>query len=147
MSRLIKKSKVVDKGRPSGDFLKSEEAYLILEDGMKFAGKVPHRQSGSAAGEVVFNTGMTGYVESLTDPSYSEQILTFTYPLIGNYGVPGEPWESDKIYAKGVVVSEDIEAWSHPLSRESLLQWLKEQNVPLIYDVDTRQLTRHLRAK
>ncbi|HEX5456551.1 MAG TPA: glutamine-hydrolyzing carbamoyl-phosphate synthase small subunit [Candidatus Saccharimonadales bacterium] len=147
MSRLIKKSKVVDKGRPSGDFLKSEEAYLVLEDGMKFAGKVPVWQSDSAAGEVVFNTGMTGYVESLTDPSYSEQILTFTYPLIGNYGVPGEPWESGKIYAKGAVVSEDIEAWSHPLSRESLLQWLKEQNVPLIYDVDTRQLTRHLRAK
>jgi carbamoyl-phosphate synthase small subunit len=147
VSRLIKKSKVADKGRPSGDFLKSKEAWLVLEDGMKFAGRTPVWQDDSKPGEVVFNTGMTGYIESLTDPSYSEQILTFTYPLIGNYGVPEEPWESSRIYAKGAVVSEDIEMWSHPLSRESFLQWLQQQDVPLIYDVDTRQLTRHLRTK
>jgi carbamoyl-phosphate synthase small subunit len=90
---------------------------------------------------------MTGYVESLTDPSYANQILTFTYPLIGNYGVHQARWESERIYAKGVVVSEQTLGWSHPKSVESFLQWLKDQNVALIHGVDTRELTRHLRSR
>lgn len=119
----------------------------MLENGLRFKGRIPAWQSDSFAGEVVFNTGMTGYVESLTDPSYSEQILTFTYPLVGNYGVHAEKWESEKIYARGVVVSEHIKGWSHPQSAESFLSWLKEQNVPIIFGVDTRELTQHLRSK
>ena len=89
-------------------------------------------------GEVVFNTGMTGYIESLTDPSYSGQILVFTYPLIGNYGVQDKTvWESDRIHAAGVVVSE---------ASESFAEWLHQQNVPLITGVDTRALTKHIRS-
>ena len=90
---------------------------------------------------------MTGYVESLTDPSYSEQILVFTYPLIGNYGVHSSGWESKKVHAKAVVMSENIRSWSHPLSAKSFEEWLREQNVPILSGVDTRALTQHLRDK
>ncbi len=131
----------------SGDFFKSKNGELILQNGLRFKGQIPIWQKQSETGEVVFNTGMTGYVESLTDPSYSEQILVFTYPLIGNYGVHKDRWESKRIYAKGVVVSEQTIGWSHPQSEESFLQWLKGQNVSIIHDVDTRELTRHLRSK
>ena len=121
---------------------------LILADGKVFEGIAAENQKNSAPAEVVFNTGMTGYVESLTDPSYAGQILVFTYPLIGNYGVGGKAnWESDKIHASGVVVSESCEAWSHQGSYQSLLEWLKLQQVPIIMDVDTRALTKHLRRR
>jgi carbamoyl-phosphate synthase small subunit len=97
-------------------------------------------------GEVVFNTGMTGYVETLTDPSYSGQILTFTYPLIGNYGVPDpETWESGGMHLRGVIVSELTADWSHATGLQSLLEWLQEQKVPVIMGVDTRALTKKLR--
>ncbi len=119
---------------------------LTLQNGAKFAGLSPTWQKGVFGGEVVFTTGMTGYVESLTDPSYKGQIITFTYPLIGNYGVP-EPkvWESKKIHAAGVVVSEACENWSHSDGKKSLLKWLQEQKVPIITGVDTRALTKILR--
>lgn len=120
---------------------------LILKNGAKFEGTVPEWVSKPASGEVVFNTGMTGYVESLTDPSYAEQILVFTYPLIGNYGVHETNWESAKIHAKGVVVSEEVDNWSHPLSKKSFDEWLRQQNVPIIRGVDTRSLTQYLRDK
>jgi carbamoyl-phosphate synthase small subunit len=98
-------------------------------------------------GEVVFSTGMTGYVESLTDPSYAGQILVFTYPLIGNYGVPRqELWESGKIHAKGVIVSEACEKWSHYQGRRSFAEWLDKQGVSLLTGVDTRALTRAIRS-
>lgn len=120
---------------------------LILQNGQKIIGSSPTWQNNQTFyGEVVFNTGMTGYVETLTDPSYKGQILTFTYPLIGNYGVPNPRfWESKKIHAVGVVVSETCENWSHYQGTESLLQWLKEQKVPIITGVDTRVLTKILR--
>ncbi len=115
---------------------------------MIFTGFTPSWQTEGRIGEVVFNTGMTGYVESLTDPSYAGQILVFTYPLIGNYGTLSEAaWESDKIYAAGVIVSEACTNWSHSASVESLLEWLKSQNVPIITGVDTRALTKHLRSR
>src|SRR4051812_11349045 len=83
-----------------GDFFKTRPAQLILADGQHYAGSSPTWQTGNFTGEVVFNTGMTGYVESLTDPSYAGQILVFTYPLIGNYGsLDDTTWESDKIHA------------------------------------------------
>jgi carbamoyl-phosphate synthase small subunit len=89
---------------------------------------------------------MTGYEESLTDPSYTGQILTFTYPLIGNYGIPPRSrWESKKIHTRGVVVSSACHDWSHNKSTQSLLDWLKAEQVPIIMGVDTRALTKVLR--
>ena len=120
---------------------------FVLQNGTVFQGFAPDWQQGNYYGEVVFTTGMTGYPESLTDPSYAGQILAFTYPLIGNYGIPAkEHWESAKIHAKGVVVSEACRDWSHHKGIQSLLEWLKAQNVPLITGVDTRALTKMLRA-
>lgn len=137
---------------------------LILSDGATFSGFAPSDARGlfycgeseplrapsvasvgkatrsEVYGEVVFNTGMTGYVESLTDPSYAGQILVFTYPLIGNYGVQDEGvWESEKIHAAGVVVGETYGT--------EFARWLREQGVPLLAGVDTRALTKHLRSR
>lgn len=107
---------------------------------------MPHWQAKTQTGEVVFNTGMTGYVESLTDPSYAGQILVFTYPLIGNYGVHINAAESNKIQVSGVIVSEATVRWSHSSSDRSLLEWLQSQEIPIMIGVDTRSLTKHLRA-
>lgn len=130
-----------------GDFFKRKTAYLSLSDGKTFKGLSPLWQDDTYTGEVVFNTGMTGYVESLTDPSYAGQILVFTYPLIGNYGVRKNSGESARIQVKAVVVSEAAINWSHKQSDESLLEWLRSENIPIITDVDTRALTKHLRVK
>mgnify|MGYP004705314453 FL=1 len=112
-----------------------------------------------AAGELVFQTGMVGYPESITDPSYEGQILVITYPLVGNYGVPDRNlmdevvksipkyFESNKIHVSGLVVAHYTEEYSHYLATSSLGAWLKEQNVPAIYGVDTRSLTKKLREK
>lgn len=119
---------------------------LTLADSTAFTGFAPADQKKSLPSEVVFNTGMTGYEQSLTDPSYSGQILVFTYPLIGNYGVGDKVnWESEKIHAAGVVVSEACETWSHLGNTMSLLEWLESQKIPVITGVDTRALTKHLR--
>src|ERR1700685_3536736 len=105
---------------------------LYLEDGTVIAG-ASFGANKSVDGEVVFNTGMTGYVESLTDPSYAGQILVCTYPLIGNYGVPDKKtWESQKMQIAGLVVAEYSENYSHHAAKESLAQWLKESGVPAI---------------
>ncbi len=123
-------------------------AQLILETGEAFYGLKPAKQEGIAFGEVVFNTGMVGYVESLTDPSYSGQILVFTYPLIGNYGVSSkETWESSKIHVKGVVMSELAPFHSSHSAERSLTDWLTEQNIPFLVGVDTRALTKRLRTQ
>lgn len=120
---------------------------IVLENGAVFPGLSPAWQTGTFYGEVVFTTGMTGYPESLTDPSYAGQILTFTYPLIGNYGVPSpDKWESSKIHARGVIVSEACYHWSHHAGLHSLEEWLKRQKIPLICGVDTRALTKMLRS-
>ena len=124
------------------------ESKLLLESGESFHGLPPSWQNESFFGEAVFTTGMTGYVESLTDPSYAGQILVFTFPLIGNYGVPARAfWESEKIQAAGVVVG-DVSLWeSHWDSECSLLHWLKEERVPLLTGVDTRAIAKTLRKK
>ena len=124
------------------------QSSLILPNGNELKGTSPHWQEGCTIyGELVFTTGMTGYLESLTDPSYKDQILVFTYPLIGNYGVcDPKQWESKKIHAAAVVVSESCTNWSHHSGLQSLELWLKAQNVPLIMDVDTRKLTRLIRT-
>lgn len=121
---------------------------LILESGEVFDGFSPSWQEDTYFGEVVFSTGMTGYVESLTDPSYAGQILTFTYPLIGNYGVPSsECWESDRLQASGVVVGTACSWMSHWDAKCLFTDWLKDERVPLITGVDTRSLTKMLRKK
>jgi carbamoyl-phosphate synthase small subunit len=123
-------------------------AQLILETGEIFYGQAPATQKEISFGEVVFNTGMVGYVESLTDPSYSGQILVFTYPLIGNYGISAEStWESSQIHVKGVVMSELAAFHSSTSAEKSLIQWLAEQKVPYITGVDTRALTKRLRSQ
>lgn len=124
-----------------------KKAYLALQNGSEFEGWVPEWQKGSFSGEVVFTTGMTGYYESLTDPSYTGQILTFTYPLIGNYGVADrQKWESQRIHASGVIVSECSKAYSHHAALHSLLEWLNREGVPILIGVDTRELTKILRT-
>lgn len=128
------------------DFFTTKPARLDLADGTVFRGQAPAWQQATYHGEVVFTTGMTGYVESLTDPSYAGQILVFTYPLIGNYGVDLQAAESDKIQVSGVIVSEAAVGWSHSGADRSLLEWLQSQNIPVLMDVDTRALTRHLRT-
>lgn len=123
-----------------------DPAHLVLQNGRVFPGLAPAWQKGQYDGEVVFSTGMTGYDASLTDPSYAGQILVFTYPIIGNYGVPDcSTWESEKIHASGVVIEDLCENWSHGNSQKSFKDWLQEQNVPLITQVDTRALTKLLR--
>ena len=128
-------------------------ARLILEDGSQFVGW-SFGYNAPTTGEVVFNTAMTGYPESLTDPSYAGQILVTTYPLIGNYGVPdtglgdnGLPlfMESEKIHAKALVVADYSETYSHWNARESLASWLKREKIPAITGIDTRRLTKVLR--
>lgn len=128
---------------------------LVLEDGTSFEGR-PFGADVPASGEAVFNTGMVGYPESLTDPSYRGQILVLTYPLIGNYGVPGDEkdefgllrnFESEKIQVSGLVISDYSEKYSHWNAKKSLSEWLKENNVPAISGVDTRMLTKKLREK
>jgi carbamoyl-phosphate synthase small subunit len=106
-------------------------------------------------GEVVFNTAMAGYIEALTDPSYCGQILVFTYPLVGNYGVPPQrragsldgPYESGRIQVQGLVVQNYIDAYSHYAARRSLHEWLAAEGIPAVTGVDTRSLTRRLRER
>jgi carbamoyl-phosphate synthase small subunit len=137
------------------------QAKLVLEDGLEFSGW-SFGKAKSQAGEVVFTTGMTGYPQSLTDPSFRGQILVSTYPLVGNYGVPVKPktaepffdelgipvhFESGRIQVSGFVVSEACEEPSHFASGSSLSAWLEKNNVPGIYGIDTRSLTMRLREQ
>ena len=127
---------------------------LRLEDGTRFRG-VSFGAEGAVAGEVVFSTAMTGYVEALTDPSYRGQILVLTYPMVGGYGVPPPraagsldgPFESDRIQVQGLVVQNPIERYSHHAGTRSLSQWLAAESVPGISGIDTRALTIHLRSR
>jgi carbamoyl-phosphate synthase small subunit len=135
--------------------MESSGATLELQDGTSFFGE-PFGDYKPTAGEVVFNTGMVGYVESLTDPSYCGQILVLTYPLIGNYGVPeGGPdhlglpkhFESDKIQVAGLVVATLSRDHSHHAAVRSLHEWLEAEGIPGLTGVDTRQITKRLRAR
>jgi carbamoyl-phosphate synthase small subunit len=131
-----------------------KKAKLILEDGTEFIGKSFGSEK-SIAGEVVFYTAMVGYPESLTDPSYTGQILVSTFPMIGNYGVPDDSdteglhdfFESEKIHASGLIISDYSVEYSHWNAGKSLGQWLKENDVPGLCDIDTRALTKMLREK
>jgi len=133
---------------------KNKRAKLILEDGSEFEG-FTFGFPGNRNGEVVFNTGMVGYPETMTDPSYRGQILVCTYPLIGNYGVPGyekednmlKYFESDAIHCRALIISDYSENYSHWNGKKSLSEWMHEQKIPGIYGIDTRMLTRKLREK
>ena len=130
-----------------------KKATLILEDGSRFEGESFGCEK-PVTGEVVFNTAMTGYPESLTDPSYAGQLMVLTYPLVGNYGVPsfsteenGLPvyMESGRIHAEALILSDYSETFSHWNARESLGDWLKREQVPGLTGIDTRRLTKVLR--
>jgi carbamoyl-phosphate synthase small subunit len=143
----------------------SGRAYLLLEDGTRFDGEaagalapqvsgggrattVPLGAAGAEArGEVVFNTAMSGYQEAVTDPSYRGQILVFTYPLIGNYGVSAEAQESDSVHVRAVIMREGIDREDTPGAEGGWLTWLADCGVPALTGVDTRALVRHIRDK
>lgn len=120
------------------------EGLIYLEDGTVFKG-IGFGARGTAVGELVFNTSMTGYQKTLTDPSYKGQIITMTYPLIGNYGVSDIDNESDGIHAFGLVIKDLCDMPSNSNSVMSLDQWLREQKVPGVFGVDTRQITKKIR--
>ncbi|MFM2415202.1 MAG: carbamoyl-phosphate synthase (glutamine-hydrolyzing) small subunit [Candidatus Parcubacteria bacterium] len=132
---------------------KQTERVLTLADGTVWKGEA-FGYGTTASGEVVFNTGMTGYPETLTDPSYSGQILIETFPMIGNYGVPNDArvdalskhFESDTIHIRGLIIARLASEYSHHEATRSLDAWLKEHKIPGITGIDTRALTKHLRT-
>ena len=121
-----------------------KEALLLLADG-KFCRGLSFGAIGEVVGEVCFNTGMTGYQEILTDPSYSQQIVTMTAPHIGNYGINNEDTESSKIQVAGFIIKEESTNPSNWRSEQSIGEYLKENNVVGIKKIDTRSITRHIR--
>ncbi|XP_054471168.1 carbamoyl-phosphate synthase [ammonia], mitochondrial [Anoplopoma fimbria] len=135
---------------------KAQTAHLVLEDGTRMKG-ISFGHDASVAGELVFNTGLVGYPEALTDPSYRGQILTLTYPIVGNYGVPNSEeldelglrkhLESERIQVSGLLVQDYSHEYSHWNSVKSLGQWLQEEKVPALFGIDTRMLTKIIRDK
>jgi carbamoyl-phosphate synthase small subunit len=119
-------------------------AYVLLEDGARFDGDAVGAP-GSVTGEVVFTTGMSGYQESMTDPSFARQLITFTHVHVGNYGVSEAAWESDHIHAAGAIMREAVNTTDAPGAHEGWLDWLQRHGVPGITGVDTRSLVRHIR--
>jgi len=123
------------------------KAKLILKNDLQIEGQSFGYEE-AKSGELVFSTGMVGYPEFLTDPSYEGQILVLTYPMIGNYGVPDKRfWESSRIYVAGLVVNQYVDTPSHFQSKKTLSQWLKEEKIPALEIKDTRLLTQILRDK
>ena len=133
---------------------KNKKVKLILEDGSEFTG-YSFGHEGNTNGEVVFNTGMVGYPETMTDPSYRGQILVCTYALIGNYGIPSKEkeaglyknFESNKIHCRALIVTDYSFEYSHWSAERSLSDWMVEEKISGIYGIDTRMLTRKLRDK
>jgi carbamoyl-phosphate synthase small subunit len=133
---------------PRSSVLGPQAGYLLLEDGTRFEGELCGDLEAAAegvTGEVVFNTSMTGYQEAVTDPSYAGQIITFTYPLVGNYGVAAEAMESDRVQARAVVMREAKNAADAADAEGGWLDWLGDCGVAAITGVDTRALVRHIR--
>jgi carbamoyl-phosphate synthase small subunit len=124
----------------------SAPAYLLLEDGTRFDGEGAGAAS-QATGEVVFNTAMSGYQEAVSDPSYRGQIIVFTYPLVGNYGVSAEAMESQAVHARAVVMREGVDRENAPSAEGGWLSWLRDCGVPALTGIDTRALVRHIRDK
>jgi len=121
-------------------------AYVLLEDGTRFDG-LACGADGHAVGEVVFTTSMSGYQEAMTDPSYAGQLLIFTYPQIGNYGVSERAMESGRVHARAAIMRAAVDHDDVPHATRGWLTWLTEQGVPAITDLDTRALVRHIRDR
>src|ERR1700759_4283236 len=119
-------------------------AYVLLEDGARFDG-IACGADDAAVGEIVFTTSMSGYQEAMTAPSYAGQLLTFTYPQIGNYGVSERAMESDRVHARAAIMRAAVNYEDAPAATEGWLSWLASQGIPAITDVDTRALVRHIR--
>ena len=119
--------------------------FLLLEDGTLFRGRLRTRSATSVA-EVVFTTSMSGYQETFTDPSYNGQFVVMTAPMIGNYGINGQDGESDRPQVAGIVLRELSNSHSNWRAEGDLLSWLNGFQVPVLEDVDTRRLTKHLRT-
>jgi carbamoyl-phosphate synthase small subunit len=130
----------------AGSVPEARQAYLVLEDGTVHPGEAFGAHA-PGYGEVVFNTSMTGYQEVLTDPSYAGQLVTLTYPLVGNYGINDEHFESRRIQVGGLIVREHCDLPSHGLSRRTLHEFLLSQGIPGLSGVDTRTITRRLRDR
>lgn len=120
--------------------------FLVLSDGTAFEGK-SFGASTSSCGELVFNTSMMGYEEAITDPSYKGQLLCFSYPLLGNYGFRSKSLESDSAQASGVIAQECSAAFKHPFNDHSLHSFLKENNVPGIQGIETREIVKRIRSR
>jgi carbamoyl-phosphate synthase small subunit len=124
--------------------MKAATAYVLLEDGTRFDGLACGADA-HAVGEIVFTTSMSGYQEAMTDPSYAGQLITFTYPQIGNYGVSAEAMESDRIYARAAIMRAAVDREDAPGAEQGWLTWLTDCGIPAITDLDTRALVRHIR--
>jgi carbamoyl-phosphate synthase small subunit len=119
-------------------------AYILLEDGTRFDGLACGADT-PAVGEIVFTTSMSGYQEAMTDPSYAGQLIAFTYPQIGNYGVSSEAMESDRVHARAAIMRAGADRDDAPGAEGGFLSWLSDQGIPAITDLDTRALVRHIR--
>src|ERR1700726_72002 len=119
-------------------------AYVLLEDGTRFDGEACAAE-GHAVGEIVFTTGMSGYQESMTDPSFAGQLITFTYPHIGNYGASTQAMESERAWARAAIMREACNREDAPTAERGWLDWLADCGVQAISGVDTRTLVRHIR--
>src|SRR5205823_8285701 len=120
--------------------------FVLLEDGARFEGELCSADP-PAVGEVVFNTAMSGYQEAVTDPSYAGQLITFTYPHVGNYGVSGQAMESDRVHARAVIMRAAVNREDAVAAEGGWLDWLADCGVPAITGVDTRALVRHIRER
>jgi carbamoyl-phosphate synthase small subunit len=121
-------------------------AYVLLEDGTRFDG-LACAADGHAVGEIVFTTSMSGYQEAVSDPSYAGQLITFTYPQVGNYGTSAQAMESDRVHARAAIMRAAVDRDDAPASEHGWLSWLESQGIPAITDVDTRALVRHIRNR
>ncbi len=121
-------------------------AYVLLEDGARFDG-IACGADAPAVGEIVFTTSMSGYQEAMTDPSYAGQLLAFTYPQVGNYGVSAEAMESDRVHARAAIMRAAVDREDAPGAESGWLSWLTDCGIPAITDLDTRALVRHLRDR
>ncbi len=122
-------------------------AYVLLDDGVRFDGLQCGVPGGTAVGEIVFTTSMSGYQEAMTDPSYRGQLITFTFPMIGNYGASEHAMESDRVHARAAIMRAGVDALDAPAADRGWLSWLADHEIPAITDVDTRALVRHIRDR
>jgi carbamoyl-phosphate synthase small subunit len=122
------------------------EAYVLLEDGARFDGLACGADA-HAVGEIVFTTSMSGYQEAVTDPSYAGQLITFTFPMIGNYGVSAEAMESDGVHARAAIMRDAVNSEDAPGAERGWLSWLEDSGIPAIREIDTRALVRHIRDR